>query len=786
MIVVWAVQAPAAAWGLGLRNSGLTEVADGRFVGWAAHDAYEVDGATARVRCDSPEQHAGLSQIVHCDPPIGAPFTASAWAKGVNVGDTGDFAVYVDFIHADGSPSWGHVARFEHGTSDWRQAAVEMVPTKPVAEIRFHLLLRATTGEAWFSRPQLQFTPVRFTRSEAIRGLWRPRSLTIRAETNMPASIALDGLADAAPTITAQAPSAVSMEIADAGDPESLQYVTLEARSAFDENHLTRLRLDVRHVHNPKSSPAWRAWTVDALARVFPCTLPPLESLRQTPAEPAMLDAVRNAHVDLQIAVAANPHPADDHADGHAADRADQRVEVIMGDLAGKAGTLPGTLWRRFRVGFVRNQHPAQHPCREHPGPVWWPDPLLIWQRLSVPPGQTRSAILSVRIPAEQAPGVYEGHVTVMQADGEVQRLPVRLKVHDLTLGHRPRIRTAFALMDGFLEKIYGTITPELRRAYTAFVLDHRLNPDDISRTRLPDLDELVWAKDRGLNAFNVLHLVPEPAQDVIWVWYAKLEAYTPEFKQRLIERLDAIVPELEKRGLLDMAYVYGFDERGPEFIPLIQEYFSLIRQRYPRLRTLSTCWPPPGTDPESLAIDWFCPLVHKYDPAAAERHRARGGEMWWYICNGPTWPHANWMLEHPLIESRLLWWQSWQHKVDGFLYWGINIWDRPDNHAPIPDDADAMLKWSVTHSRSVNGDGILLYPGTAGPLGSLRLLGIRAGIEDAMLLDAAEARLGRDRVEAGVRTVTRELTDFTRDPEVLHAARRQMLEALREAGRGP
>ncbi|NLX14310.1 MAG: DUF4091 domain-containing protein [Phycisphaerales bacterium] len=767
VLALWLAILPGTAWGLGLRNTNFAEVRSGLFADWHAHPTYMVDGHTAYMHCPSPEHFRGLMQAIRCDPPIIAPFIASARAKGVIEGDAGDFSVWVDLIHDDGSFSYRHAAHFDRRTEEWQEASVEIVPSKPVVEIQFFLLLRHTKGEAWFAQPRLQFTPVTFRRLEAVSGLWQAGSLSIRAETNMPATITMAGFKERTGTKTTQEPSALTVEIPDIGHPRKVRHVILEARSAFDESNRARVRLDVTAVPRTKPPVNWRAWMTDALTRVFIDTLPPTHSPGGTPAEPITIDAVRNGHADIQIAVAANPHDSDQH------------VEVTIGDLTGEAGTLSGELWQRFRVGFVRNEQPPQHPFLERPGPTWWPDPLLTWQPLAIPPGQTRSAILTVHVPAGQAAGLYEGHVTVSQTGGQEQRLPVRLKVHDVTLGNHPRIKNAFALMDGFLEKVYGRITPELRRAYTAFVLKHRLNPDDISRTRLPDLEELVWAKERGLTTFNILNLVPEPRHGEDWVCYASLQAYTPEFKQRVIERLDAFVPELEKRGLLDMAYVYGFDERGPEYIPVIQEYFGLIKQRYPRLRTLSTCWPPADTDPASLAIDWYCPLSNLYDLEAAERHRARGGEMWWYICLGPIWPYANWMLEYPLIESRLLWWQTWQHKVDGLLYWGLNIWNRPHNDAPIPDDADAMLKWSVTQASAPNGDGILLYPGTAGPLGSLRLLGIRAGIEDTMLMDIAEARLGRDMVEQCVQKVTSGLTDFTRDPAVLHTARRAILSKL-------
>ncbi len=52
-------------------------------------------------------------------------------------------------------------------------------------------------------------------------------------------------------------------------------------------------------------------------------------------------------------------------------------------------------------------------------------------------------------------------------------------------------------------------------------------------------------------------------------------------------------------------------------------------------------------------------------------------------------------------------------------------------------------------------------------------------GLEDTALLDAASARFGRDRAESLAVQVSKGMTDFTRDPNVLRAARRELLEAL-------
>ena len=165
-------------------------------------------------------------------------------------------------------------------------------------------------------------------------------------------------------------------------------------------------------------------------------------------------------------------------------------------------------------------------------------------------------------------------------------------------------MKTAFGLVDGYLKKLYGDVTPKLRWAYVDFLLDHRLNPDDNFRTTLPDLDDLVFAKTQGLTVFDIPNAVPEPKDKFPCTYSAPVEAYTPEFKKHLLERLDAVVPELEKLGLIDKAYVYGFDECGPEYGPVIKDLFGEVKRRYPKIHTCSTFRLPAGTDPVSLNID--------------------------------------------------------------------------------------------------------------------------------------------------------------------------------------
>jgi len=71
-------------------------------------------------------------------------------------------------------------------------------------------------------------------------------------------------------------------------------------------------------------------------------------------------------------------------------------------------------------------------------------------------------------------------------------------------------MKTAFAMMDGFTRATYGEITPALRRQCLDLMLSHRLNPDDISRTDPPAIADLLYARDRGLSAFNIVTSCPD------------------------------------------------------------------------------------------------------------------------------------------------------------------------------------------------------------------------------------------------------------------------------------
>ncbi|MHB1459351.1 MAG: DUF4091 domain-containing protein, partial [Armatimonadota bacterium] len=157
----------------------------------------------------------------------------------------------------------------------------------------------------------------------------------------------------------------------------------------------------------------------------------------------------------------------------------------------------------------------------------------------------------------------------------------------------------------------------------------------------------------------------------------------------------------------------------------------------------------------------------------------ANGGEMWWYVCMGPKYPYANWMLENPLIESRLIWWQAFDYDVEGMLYWAVNLWEFKNNDVLIKNTAGPRINWSISPGGNLNGDGILVYPGVDGPIGSIRLENIRDGLEDMELLYATTAKIGKSAVTKLLRRVTTDRTDYSRNPDDITQTRNKIMKQL-------
>ncbi len=759
-----------------LENPSFERTSGARASGWQPFgQGYVLSSDEARdgrlcIVCTSaaPEGSYGAMQEITFAPPLQQEFKVSGWGKAENVaGD--DYCIWLDCWYEDGTNLWGKRGSFQRHTHDWQYLEWVLEPAKPISKIQYFVLFRRCTGQAWFDDLHLSLMPFATECQTLAPSLYGGNSIDYRARLSMPCDWRASVLSGGH-TLHSSRGQGEAIKLAWLGtdrDGRLLPGGQYSLRIVAEESQLGE-KLHLKKTVSTRSGTGrgYAAWVESSMKRALVDCFP--ETVADSPT--ASVALAGNEWESFQVALRAAP----------GRDLRDCRVEIsdLQGD--GEAVISAANLqWHQ--VGFVELKRLFRHPQMRHALPGWWPDPLLPVSEFDVPGGVTQALWVTVYAPPGTPAGKYHGKVTVTPANAQPFAVSLNVTVYGFDLPVQPHIKTAFALMDGYLERIYGKLTPQLRRAYGDYLLKHRLNPDDISRAAPPAVDDIAYYYDRGLNAFNVLNLV-EPRGSRPWVCRSPLSVYVPEFKAELVRRLDAYVAELKRRRLIDKAYVYGFDEQGESFYPVIREYFGLIKQRYgfPTLTTAAVPQTPQAL--QELNVDWSCPLASSYVLEEAEKCRAAGLQVWSYVCNNPRYPYANWLADDPLIEARVIWWQVYHQKLDGFLYWGLNIWHRRNNDYVINPASDGpRLSWSITTATegwwaAVHGDGELLYPGREGPIGSIRLANIRDGIEDyeyLWLLADLEGNVEKGR--AACLPVTRSLTEVTRDPDELYAQREKI-----------
>ena len=753
--------------------NGSFERNDGRRCeGWFPYGRqYAVDGEVKRdgrasVRCEAEEKEkmSGIVQDIVFDKPDTRPVFFSGWSRGENVA-AAEYCIYLDMWYEGGGNAWAVCAHWKQGTHDWTRTSGVFRPAKPVSKIKAYVFLRGGTGKAWFD-------DIRIERREAglavdgmsqrtLRPFRAAKMVDVSFEKKLDwmATFMLNGKKE-----TRRGSGAALHETVDDAC-EAVELVLSDGKESKRE------RLALPAIALPRNTvPSGESivWTEDSMTLVTPLTFP---SGAQKKSREIRLELARHERESAQILVST------------ADDVEWQEGNVILSTLRMADGTpLSGTFsWER--EGYLAREGGYRaHPCAKPEEETWLPDPLLPAAAFRVPRGATQGIWITCYAAMDAKPGVYSGQATVSEKGRCVAQIPVSVQVFAFSQPRTFGMPTAFCVMDGHMRNTYPDRFAEMKRRSHDLMLDARLNADDISRTEPPAIADLLRERERGMNRFNILNIVPKPTNpNTLWVCYASpKETETPEFYESFKARLDPYVKELRRHDLMKYAYIYGFDERTSEYYRGIDEFWKKIRRDFPDLPVMTTAmmYRDMTRKLENAYLDttdWFCPLTPVYSPKLNAKLRAEGKQVWWYVCCGPTYPYANFAsYEYPLIEGRLLGWMTHLYRSDGLLYWHVNLWTK----MRLDERECYFPQWKTGNHLRMPGDGILLYPGEKCVLPSIRLAQIRDGVEDYEWLQQAAAS-GEARADAVSRTLVRSMTDFSRSPSELRKARHKLAEII-------
>ncbi len=369
----------------------------------------------------------------------------------------------------------------------------------------------------------------------------------------------------------------------------------------------------------------------------------------------------------------------------------------------------------------------------------WTADPIRTdIHSVDVPAGRFQPYWVTVHAAPDAAAGRYRINLQINATGRQPTAYSLTADVWPVTVPDRPDLTTAFEFEPTIIPQLYGLtdpteVTAKLRQ-YEDFLETYKMEPGNIYASTPPTVDELEYLKNKwGLRHFNVLYLngtlfdVNDPSS-----WQAQIDAW--------MATITRAMGEYQKAGLDKDAYVYGFDEAGPQYLPIIKKTLATIKAKFPDLPVMSTLRDNtmgPGSGLTGL-IDIWAPQMDLYRSSSAAGAHARGDQVYWYPDIATGHPYPNWFNGYPPIDTRqMVGPMSHRAGVDGVLYYKVDRWI---NH-PLLDDG-IYSSWNPATFDTTAGDGSMFYPGADGPLPSIRLANFRDGMQDYNLLDLLAAAI--------------------------------------------
>ncbi|MDD5598480.1 MAG: DUF4091 domain-containing protein [Victivallaceae bacterium] len=709
----------------------------------------------------------GARQTVQFPKPLFGNIRFSVFCKATNINE-GSPKVSLGIFYSDGTVQWGNTLAL-NVSDHWEERSV-IIPQRqyPVTKVSITFFFKGI-GEVWFDDAQLSFSeknPFVINGLKVLNGLFGGGGVAVSGEANRAAAWEVSFISGGKILETQSGENNIYAILPEW--PGDKLKISLKAREKYDSSSAVSREF---YINKPALKPQrpYAVWCCSGMDRVMPKSLP--DEIRENPAWRTEL--AKNETEGFQIAILPRP--------GSRIGNAAIEISDLKEEKSGKVLSAACISWRQ--LGFVELKKVNPHPANRYQSAGWWSDPLLPVEKVKIIKDNLTGLWFNVTAPAGCAAGTYSGIIKILPRNAKPAIVNVKVKVWDFTLPERSSFKAVFDFKQTYLKRIYGPEKyPEMCRRYIEYITKHRIDFALAPRELVPL--ELVLPYKNRLNMVNAGIYIDKKCKD---------EA---EAVSRLKKLLPSYVKAIRKNGLAKYAFFYGFDEFTDPDIPFVKKVFGMLKRAYPDIPTFTTTTVVPVTVEamNELHIDWMCKMFNHYDCRKAEtvRKRDHTRQIWGYISFQPGYPYVNFMVTYPLIESRVVFWQCFQQKMDGFLYWGLNKYGssgcRGETRIPINPENGPQVSWSVTTGApgsihdTLHGDGKILYYGVDGPIGSIRLENIRDGLEDYEYLALLSRLEGSEEEALKLGSgVTKSFTDFTRDDKVIYQQRRLLAEKIEE-----
>ena len=477
--------------------------------------------------------------------------------------------------------------------------------------------------------------------------------------------------------------------------------------------------------------------------------------------------------------------------------------------------------------GFVEyvfssnNTEGVAEECLVRKAPAWYPDPISNDRSVEVSARTTQPIWITVYIPKDAVPGMYQSCATVHTSQGDFD-VKFRVEVCDVTIpdsdeaaliySHHQQMLSNF-WMPKESDSIYHTygferwskpwwdviedIARQMRahRHNTLFVNLHQLLLDGGSTVDENGIYTFNWSKvDEYVDYFldnhvikwvNCIHLTTIELKDYFYMTFL-LErdaqgnmvlggepCESEAAENWLRQLLPALQAHVKERGWLDFWEMHVGDEPMNDVQKEQYKYvYTQMRKYAPEMMVCDAVCSLDGARwLAEYGVDIIVAIEDVYDKNHEffEEALKKGTKLFLYNCCGPQGSWLNRFVDKPVWEMRTLGWLLYAWDIPCFYHWGYSFWNTWTHNEMI-----------TIAEESHKGDHYTVYPDPHRNRirSSIRYEANRDAAEDFELLTILGKRDPQYARELVARIAKDSHTNYTRDISLMIETRKELVRA--------